>query len=122
MAVRVRLYHNEAVVLEDALTPLVFGGLSTITKPTITDTTLTAVAVRAGGYHSLALKSDGTVVGWGAGLDRNGGSNPYLDQDSLNFPQYGQADVPLERPNYLLPLTVAMPCSPSLLATRSLPM
>ena len=102
---------DNTVVLEDALTPLVFGGLSTITKPTITDTTLTAVAVRAGGYHSLALKSDGTVVGWGAGLDRNGGSNPYLDQDSLNFPQYGQADVPLERPNYLLPLTVAMPIS-----------
>ena len=27
------------------------------------------VAVAAGGYHSLALKADGTVVGWGANGD-----------------------------------------------------
>jgi alpha-tubulin suppressor-like RCC1 family protein len=102
---------DNTVVISDALTPLVFGGLEDVTKPTITDTTLTAVAVRAGGFHSLALQSDGTVVGWGAGRDINGGSNPYLDQDSSNFPQYGQADVPLERPNYLAPITTARPIS-----------
>jgi hypothetical protein len=57
------------------------------------------------------MKSDGTVVGWGAGAERNGGTSPYTDQDNLNFPQYGQADVPLERPNYLAPLTIARPIS-----------
>jgi alpha-tubulin suppressor-like RCC1 family protein len=102
---------DNTVVLEDAFTPLVFGGLTDIVKPTLTDVTLNAVAVRAGGFHSLALQADGTVVGWGAGLDRDGGTSPYVDQDSLNFPQYGQADVPSQRPNYLAPLQARLPIS-----------
>jgi len=40
-------------------------------------------AVAAGGYHSLALKADGTVAAWGAGTTNSGSS-----------PHYGQAIVP----------------------------
>jgi hypothetical protein len=41
------------------------------------------VAVAAGGYHSLALKADGTVVAWGAGTTNTG-----------SIPNFGQAIVP----------------------------
>jgi alpha-tubulin suppressor-like RCC1 family protein len=41
------------------------------------------VAIAGGGYHSLALKADGTVVAWGAGTSNTGSS-----------PNYGQAIVP----------------------------
>ena len=41
------------------------------------------VAVAAGGYHSLALKADGTVVAWGAGATNTG-----------LLPNYGQSAVP----------------------------
>ena len=42
---------------------LVPAGLSNVT------------AVAAGGYHSLALQADGTVVGWGAGTQHYGQTN-----------------------------------------------
>jgi alpha-tubulin suppressor-like RCC1 family protein len=41
------------------------------------------IAIAAGGYHSLALKADGTVVAWGAGGPGQSGD-----------PNYGQATVP----------------------------
>lgn len=42
------------------------------------------LAIASGGYHSLALKRDGTVVGWGAGATTNG----------TGVFDYGQATVP----------------------------
>ncbi|MCI0536079.1 MAG: hypothetical protein L0Z50_12715 [Verrucomicrobiales bacterium] len=39
------------------------------------------VAIAAGGYHSLALRADGTVVAWGAG-------------DPFGFSNFGQVNVP----------------------------
>jgi len=44
---------------------------------------LTAIA--AGEYHSLALKTDGSIVGWG--LDSNGQATPPSDQVSWPSPQ-----------------------------------
>ncbi len=46
-----------------------------------------ASTIAAGGYHTLALKSDGTVVAWGAGTNTSGGYN------------YGQAIVPANATN-----------------------
>ncbi len=43
-----------------------------------------AICVAAGAYHSLALKADGTVVAWGAGLMNN-------PSDSVD---YGQSIIP----------------------------
>jgi alpha-tubulin suppressor-like RCC1 family protein len=43
------------------------------------------VAIAGGGYHSVALKADGTVVAWGAGTTNTGVS-----------PRYGQAIVPAD--------------------------
>ncbi len=43
------------------------------------------IAIAAGGYHSVALKTDGTVVAWGAGK-RNTGSIQDID--------YGQSIIP----------------------------
>ena len=40
-------------------------------------------AIAAGGYHTVALKNDGSVVAWGAHGD-----------SLLGWPQYGQTDVP----------------------------
>jgi phage gp45-like len=43
------------------------------------------IAIAAGGFHSLALKADGTVVGWGAGT---------FVADPEDFTNYGQALIP----------------------------
>ncbi|HXD00539.1 MAG TPA: hypothetical protein VN048_14445, partial [Verrucomicrobiae bacterium] len=43
------------------------------------------IAISAGGYHTLALKMDGTVVAWGAGLTNDPDDNV----------DYGQSIVPL---------------------------
>ena len=67
------------------------GGAAILSTPTtagatvkIEGTELTSVtAVAAGQYHSLALQSNGTVVGWGAGMVNTG-----------TLPQYGQSIVP----------------------------
>jgi alpha-tubulin suppressor-like RCC1 family protein len=39
-------------------------------------------AIAAGGWHYLALKTNGTVVGWGAG----GGTSQYVDYQQTNVP------------------------------------
>ena len=55
------------------------------------------VAIAAGGSHSLALRSDGTVVAWGAGLINDGG----VSSPSNN---YGQSIIPA---GVYLPATVS---------------
>ena len=57
---------------------IVPGGLSNV------------VAIAGGGFHSLALKADGTVVVWGAGTTNSGST-----------PQYGQAIVPVGLSNVI---------------------
>ena len=67
------------------------GGAAILSTPTtagatvkIEGTELTSVTnIAAGQYHSLALQSNGTVVGWGAGMVNTG-----------TLPQYGQSIVP----------------------------
>ena len=41
------------------------GETTTTARPTCPASATNVVAIAAGGYHSLALKADGTVVGWG---------------------------------------------------------
>ena len=55
-------------------------------QATVPDGLMQVTAIAAGGYHSLALKSDGTVVGWGGNDDGWGNST-------------GQATVPDELMN-----------------------
>ena len=62
---------------------LVAWGDNTYGQTNIPSTLTNGVlAIAAGGWHYLALKSDGTVVAWGAGV----GSSPYVD--------FGQTTVP----------------------------
>ena len=44
---------GDGTALEDKSTPVVIGGASTV------------VAIAAGGFHTLALKADGTMLSWG---------------------------------------------------------
>ena len=71
------------VVLVDRFTPLVIGELEDETIPSLDDAPLQAIAVRAGGFHSVAMLEDGTVTAWGAGQNRVGA-----------FPDYGQSTPP----------------------------
>jgi trimeric autotransporter adhesin len=70
-------------------TPIAWGaGTTTDSFPNLGQSIVPAglsdvIAIDAGSYHSLALKSDGTVVGWGAGLTATG-----------SFPNYGQTAIP----------------------------
>lgn len=86
---------RNTIVLQDRFTPIVIGELASETVPTLDDTPLRAVAVRAGGFHSAALLEDGTVTTWGAGQNAVG-----------SFPDYGQSTPPRSSLNPVNPLQV----------------
>jgi alpha-tubulin suppressor-like RCC1 family protein len=58
------------------------------------------VAIAGGGYHSLALKADGTVVGWS-----NFNTHTNIERGQTNYgyfpPNYGQAIIPANLTNVM---------------------
>ncbi len=89
---------RNTVVLQDRFDPAVFGVMGAEPVPAISDDALKAIAVRAGGFHSVALMKSGTVAAWGAGQNRAGA-----------FPNYGQATVPARAPTYDMPTVAQAP-------------
>ncbi len=51
------------------------------------------IAVAAGGYHSLALKSDGTVLAWGSDARGQLGNNAALDDKPTPVPVLGATNI-----------------------------
>jgi alpha-tubulin suppressor-like RCC1 family protein len=54
-------YHGQATGVPKTTTPPISSGLVSVSGETLSN----MVAIAAGGNHSLALKADGSVVGWG---------------------------------------------------------
>ena len=54
-----------------------WGSQKLLNGQTLTDIT----QIAAGGYHSLALKSDGSIIGWGA--DHSGQATPPSGNDFI---------------------------------------
>ena len=74
---------NQATGVPDTNSPYSPTGMVAVAGQTLTN----VVAIAAGGWHSLALKADGTVVAWGAGTT------------NTDWPNYGQAIIPANLSN-----------------------
>ncbi len=58
------------------------------------------VGIAAGGFHSLALKADGSITGWGLNRSRQA-KLPWSSSAAQRFRKYLLTWKHLPRPNYL---------------------
>jgi alpha-tubulin suppressor-like RCC1 family protein len=98
-------------LLRDRLEPRIIGALASLTLPTFSDTMPQAVAVRAGGFHTVVLLPNGAVQAWGAGQD--GTADDMQVVGLSTFPNYGQSIPVMRGPDYTSTVKVVLPLSTS---------
>ena len=102
---------ENTAVLRDRLDPRLIGKLASLVMPTFIDSMPQAIAVRAGGFHTVALLPTGAVQAWGAGQD--GTSDDARVVGLSTFPNYGQSIPVMRGPDYSSTVKVVLPLSTS---------